>query len=319
MVFAIASATGSFERKTRDPVLTEPVVLGSVEETVLANGVLEPARMVSVGAQVSGRLKALHVVLGQTIKAGDLIAEIDATQQQNELRIADANLANVKAQRKESGIELEQAELVFRRQKTLSGQKAASAAELADAQAKFLALEAKVESFETQIAEKTVGVENARAKLDYTKVSAPMDGVVVAVVTKVGQTLNSTQAVPTIVKGPEACSTHSSNALVIVHNGKILRAYREPSKFPYLSAGKGAPVSAYSLLRRRRHEEGVPSEIDETDAGVWLSVQRGRTAPQLYEQVLTQRDGFAMIMLSIEPSSEEDEDPEDELNFIKAL
>lgn len=199
VVFAVASATGAFQAKTRDPVLTEPVVLGSVEETVLANGVLEPARMVSVGAQVSGQLKALHVVLGQTVKAGDLIAEIDATQQQNELRIAEANLANVKAQRKESVIDLKQAESVFRRRKTLSGQKAASAADLEEAQAKFLAQEAKVESFEAQIAEKTVGVENARAKLDYTKVSAPMDGVVVAVVTKAGQTLNSTQAVPTIV------------------------------------------------------------------------------------------------------------------------
>ncbi|SFK46297.1 membrane fusion protein, macrolide-specific efflux system [Mesorhizobium albiziae] len=199
VVFAIASATGAFEGKKRDPVLTEPVVLGSVEETVLANGVLEPARMVSVGAQVSGQLKALHVVLGQTIKAGDLIAEIDSTQQQNALRTAEAKLADVKAQRKGRGIELKKAELVFRREKTLSGQKAASAADLEKAQAEFLTLETQVESLEAQIAQSTVEVENARAKLDYTKVSAPMDGVVVAVVTKAGQTLNSNQDVPTIV------------------------------------------------------------------------------------------------------------------------
>ncbi|MBB6413943.1 efflux RND transporter periplasmic adaptor subunit [Mesorhizobium sangaii] len=199
VVFAIASATGAFDSKTPDPVLTEPVVLGSVEETVLANGVLEPARTVRVGAQVSGQLKTLHVELGQPVKFGDLIAEIDATQQQNKLRTAEASLANVKALRKEREIRLKEAELAFRRQRTLSGSKVVSAADLEKAQAEFLALEAQVEQLEAQIAEKTIGVEDALATLAYTKVTAPMDGVVVAVVSKEGQTLNSNQAVPTIV------------------------------------------------------------------------------------------------------------------------
>jgi Zn-dependent peptidase ImmA (M78 family) len=109
-------------------------------------------------------------------------------------------------------------------------------------------------------------------------------------------------------------------AIVIVHNGKVLRVYREQSKFPYLSTGHGSPVSAYSLLRRRKHEEGVPSEIDQTDAGVWLDVQRGQTPPQLYEQVLAQREGYAMIMLSIEPQIDEDEeDLEDGLTSAQRL
>jgi Zn-dependent peptidase ImmA (M78 family) len=109
-------------------------------------------------------------------------------------------------------------------------------------------------------------------------------------------------------------------AIVIVHNGKVLRVYREQSKFPYLSSRHGSPVSAYSLLRRRKHDEGVPSEIDQTDAGVWLDVQRGQRPPQLYEQVLTQRKGYAMIMLSIEPQiDEEDEDLEDDLTSAQRL
>lgn len=199
VAFAIASATGALRHKEQGAVLTEPVVLGSVEETVLANGVVEPARMVSVGAQVSGQLKVLHVDLGQSIKAGDLIAEVDSTPQQNALRIAEAALANVRAQRKARGVELAQAEKVYSRQKTLSGQKAASTADLETAQATLMSLEAQLESLEAQIAQATVEVENARANLGYTMVRAPMDGVVVAVVTKAGQTLNANQAVPTIV------------------------------------------------------------------------------------------------------------------------
>lgn len=108
-------------------------------------------------------------------------------------------------------------------------------------------------------------------------------------------------------------------AVVIVHNGKVVRTYREPSKFPYVTARQGTPVSAYSLMRRRQHQEGVPSELDEVDAGVWLDVRRGQKAPQLYEQVLAQREGYAMIMLSMDPPLEEDEDPEDDMTSAQRL
>lgn len=198
-LIAIASARGSFEEEPGASVFTEPVMLGTIEETVLANGVLEPVRMVSVGAQVSGQLKALHVELGQTIKAGGLIAEIDPTAQANALRIAEAALATIKAQRKARGIQLRQAERVYDRQKSMALQRAASAAELETAEASFGTLEAEVEALEAQITQATVEVENAKANLGYTKVLAPMDGVVVAVVTKAGQTLNANQAVPTVV------------------------------------------------------------------------------------------------------------------------
>lgn len=195
----IANAAGLFEAKTEPAVLTERVVEGSIEETVLANGVVEPAMTVSVGAQVSGQLKLLHVELGQAIKAGDLIAEIDSTPQKNALRIAEASIANVRAERKARAIQFDQAERVYNRQKALAKQNAGTTLDLDAAEASFLALGAQVESLDAQIARAEVEVENAQANLDYTKIRAPIDGVVVAVVTKAGQTLNSNQAVPTVV------------------------------------------------------------------------------------------------------------------------
>ncbi|MFJ1311456.1 efflux RND transporter periplasmic adaptor subunit [Agrobacterium sp. P15N1-A] len=198
-LFAILSVFGAAERVPTHAVFTEPVVIGSIEETVLANGVLEPVRIVSVGAQVSGQLKTLHVKLGQVLKAGDLIAEVDSIPQANALRIAEASLANVKAQRKARGIQLNQAKLAYARQQMLRKEKAGSGADFETAEANSLALQAEVEALEAQIAQAAVEVESARANLGYTKVKAPMDGVVVAVVTKEGQTLNSMQAVPTIV------------------------------------------------------------------------------------------------------------------------
>lgn len=199
LAIAIATATGSFGGGEDMPVFTEPVVLGTVEETVLANGVLEPSSIVSVGAQVSGQLKTLHVTLGQRVKEGELIAEIDSTVQTNALRIAEAGLANVKAQRNARGIQLRQADQAYDRLRTLNEKRAASTADFETATAAFLTLKAEVEALDAQIAQSSVEVENARANLGYTKVRAPMDGVVVAVVTKAGQTLNANQAVPTIV------------------------------------------------------------------------------------------------------------------------
>ena len=199
LAIAIATATGSFGGGEDMPVFTEPVVLGTVEETVLANGVLEPSSIVSVGAQVSGQLKTLHVTLGQRVKEGELIAEIDSTVQTNALRIAEAGLANVKAQRNARGIQLRQADQAYDRLRTLNEKRAASTADFETATAAFLTLKAEVEALDAQIAQSSVEVENARANLGYTKVRAPMDGIVVAVVTKAGQTLNANQAVPTIV------------------------------------------------------------------------------------------------------------------------
>ena len=48
------------------------------------------------------------------------------------------------------------------------------------------------------------------------------------------------------------------------------------------------------------HEQGAPSDIDETDAGVWVNVERGHRAPVLWEQVYVQQQGFAVVMLTLE-------------------
>jgi len=199
MARGVGAATRFFASDHREAMLTTPVTSGSIEETVLANGTLEPARMVNVGAQVSGQIKALHVRLGQAVKQGDLIAEIDSVTQNNALRIAEAALANVTAQRKARLIQLGQAEAAYRRQAYLMEHKATSRSAFETAEAANQTLAAEVASLDAQIGQAGVEVENARVNLAYTRIVAPMDGVVIAIVTKEGQTLNSTQSAPTVV------------------------------------------------------------------------------------------------------------------------
>ncbi len=180
-------------------VLTTPVTRGNVESTVLATGTLKPSRLVAVGSQASGRITSLKVKVGDTVKAGDLIALIDSTTQDNALRTAGAALANVRAQRNERLAELENANLTLARQQAIYEKQAGSRADLQSAEAEVKVVTAQIEALDAQITEAEVAVETAQADVGYTRISAPMDGTVLAIVNQEGRTVNATQSAPTIV------------------------------------------------------------------------------------------------------------------------
>jgi len=180
-------------------IMTAPVTVGDIEVTVLTSGTLKPAKLVAVGAQVSGRITALRVALGQEVKTGDLIAEIDSVTQENALRTAKASLANVRAQRKEKEATLKQTELTLARQKRMVAKKAVSQADYETAEAAVDTTKAQIDALDAQIIEAQVAVETAEANLGYTRITAPIDGTVLAIVNQEGQTVNAAQSAPTIV------------------------------------------------------------------------------------------------------------------------
>jgi macrolide-specific efflux system membrane fusion protein len=181
-------------------VATSPVVVADIENTVVASGTLEAAQLVSVGAQASGQIKSLKVALGDRVKAGDLIAEIDSTTQLNALHNAEAAIASGHAQRAVQVATLKQAELAFERQKMMLAQEATSRADYEAAEATLGSTRAQIQALDAQIRQSQTTLETARANLGYTKIVAPMDGTVVAIVAKEGQTVNAVQSSPTIVK-----------------------------------------------------------------------------------------------------------------------
>ncbi|MFS8113036.1 efflux RND transporter periplasmic adaptor subunit [Rhizobium jaguaris] len=179
--------------------ITAAVTRGDVEEAVLASGTFKPIKLVAVGAQVSGRITALNVKLGDEIKKDTLIAEIDSTTQNNDLRTAQASLANVKAQREESEAELVNAQQSLARQQTVFRNQAGSKADLDSAEASVKKITAQIAALDAQIVSAEVAVETAQANLSYTRITAPMDGTVLAIVNQQGQTVNAAQSAPTIV------------------------------------------------------------------------------------------------------------------------
>ena len=180
-------------------LVTATVTVGDVEQTVIATGKLRPKELVSVGAQVSGQVKRLHVSLGQFVRAGEPIAEIDDEPQRLALRNAEAAIDSLRAQRAAREAAFVQAGLAFRRQEALLAADATSRADFEAARATRDTARREVESLDAQIVQARTQADTARINLAYTRIVAPMDGVIVAIVTKQGQTVNSFQSAPTIV------------------------------------------------------------------------------------------------------------------------
>lgn len=171
-----------------------------IEESVIATGVLKPYLTVDVGAQVSGQIKKLYVHLGDQVKKGQLLAQIDPILQQNSLRDAEATLENALSQKRSKLAMLRQYELAYKRQTQLIAESIVSRADLENSEALFDSTRADLLALDALIKRAEISVDIAKANLSYTQILAPIDGIVISIVTEEGQTVVSAQTAPTILK-----------------------------------------------------------------------------------------------------------------------
>lgn len=176
-----------------------PVTRGNIEQVVEATGTLKPSRLVSVGAQVSGRIDTLHVKLGDKVKAGDLIADIDSRTQRNALLSAQAAQRTARANRDALATDLRQFELTLHRQQQLAASQLVARADFDAAKAKVDATREQIAALGGEVTRRQTDVDVAQTNLEFTRITAPTDGTVLAVVARQGQTVNAVQSAPTIV------------------------------------------------------------------------------------------------------------------------
>ncbi|MGB6138115.1 MAG: biotin/lipoyl-binding protein, partial [Shewanella sp.] len=169
---------------------TEAVRRGNIENSVLANGMLQASKLVSVGAQASGQIINLPVTLGQQVKQGELIAQIDSLTQQNTLKEALASLKSNQAEYRAKQAQINQAQQEFARQQVMLADNASSKADFESAQASLLVYQAELDQLKAQQEQVKLSVESAQLNLGYTTIKAPMDGMVVYTAVTVGQTVN---------------------------------------------------------------------------------------------------------------------------------
>jgi len=179
--------SGSDAESNADVRRTAKVRMGALNETVMATGAIRPVTgaEVNVGSRISGTVVSLPVAVGEHVVIGQLLAELDATALE-----AQADEARADVALSEPRIEL--AGSILRRRQQLAENGLASVEDLDTAENDLAVARAQLQADQARL-------RTAEIALSYTRVTAPINGVVAEVSTREGETVAAAFAAPNFV------------------------------------------------------------------------------------------------------------------------
>jgi macrolide-specific efflux system membrane fusion protein len=180
--------------------ITAVVGKGDIEDTVTALGNLQPRDYVDVGAQVSGQLKKLYVNIGDRVKQGQLLAEIDPQVLTARVQQDQASVANLRAQLADRQAQAALAAANYQRQKRLLAANATSKTDYDAARQLATSTAAQIGALRAQVNGASSALSGDSIQLGYTKIYAPMSGTVASITTKQGQTIIASQQAPVLLR-----------------------------------------------------------------------------------------------------------------------
>lgn len=177
--------------RTRPRFDALPAERGDVVEVINSTGTVEPVQSVHVGAFVSGPIVGLHADFNGEVREGELLAEIDPRTYRAIVARDRAALAARKAELERGEARLQQARRAEDRALALAERNATSISESALDEAQFarLGLEAEIVMAEAAIEQAEASLEMSEANLGYTRILAPVSGMVIDRKVELGQTL----------------------------------------------------------------------------------------------------------------------------------
>ncbi|ERH62891.1 secretion protein [Pantoea dispersa EGD-AAK13] len=190
----------SASRSKPNPLMTAAVRQGDIENVIAATGKMDAIERVNVGAQVSGQVKKLYIKAGDNVRKGQLIAEIDDQPQRSDLRNAQAALSVAQADLQTRQATLVRQQAQFQRLQQMVKTNAVSRQDFDTAAEAWRIAQAELTAQQARVIQAQIEVDKKQLDLGYTRIMAPIDGTVVAIVTKQGQTVNAVQSAPTIAK-----------------------------------------------------------------------------------------------------------------------
>lgn len=163
---------------------TAKVEVGNISSMVRTTGTVEPVTSVEVGTQVSGIVSNIYVDYNSEVKKGEIIAELDKTNLNNELASAMSNLATSKTQ-------YEYQLKNYNRAKALNEKQLMADSEFETAWYNY-------ESAKNAYDVSKNNVAKAQTNLGYATITSPVDGVVLSRAVEEGQTVASSFSTPTL-------------------------------------------------------------------------------------------------------------------------
>jgi RND family efflux transporter MFP subunit len=163
------------------PVRTVTVVKREAGETVTYTGRIQAQTETRLAFRLAGRLVERPVNVGDSVKAGQLVARIESQDEQNALRSAQANLVAAQAR-------AAQAASNFDRQQSLLAARAASRAQFEQAQQEQETSRAQIDIAQAQL-------KAAEDRVGYTTLNADAAGVVTATAAEPGEVVQAGQLI----------------------------------------------------------------------------------------------------------------------------
>jgi RND family efflux transporter MFP subunit len=169
--------------------VTQIVVITPAEAQakLTSTGYVVPQRVSRVGAKMPGRIKEMHAHEGKQVKAGDVLAELEAADQRAMLQTAKARVLTAKAQVQTAKAELADAQQKAKRERKLAQQGVGTAAAAEDLEFRVVAVQKQVEAAEAGVKAAKAEAEAIEVNIGFYTITAPMDGTVVAKPAQVGE------------------------------------------------------------------------------------------------------------------------------------
>ena len=180
--------------------VTVPVEKGTLKAEINSTGTIKPRVEVQVGSQVSGTIKKLYADFESVVKEGDLIALIDPDTYKAKVGQAKANLLSAKANLEKAEVSLIDQIRTLRRKEELVKTNAISQQDFDTAQTNVDAARAQVDAAKAAVAQMEANLDEAELNLKYTRIVAPVNGIVTARNMDAGQTVTASFQTPVLFR-----------------------------------------------------------------------------------------------------------------------
>jgi macrolide-specific efflux system membrane fusion protein len=172
----------------------------NIEDVVSAGGILQPERLVSVGADASGVLKDMFVEVGSTVISDQLLATIDPIVQSELVKSSQFDVNNAELQLRSNELMLQDASIEMQRQMRMYESGAVSDFIKKESQLKYANAEINFKSARNRLNQSQTKLAIEKAKLSHTNIKAPLSGVITEILIRPGESIVNIQQVPTILR-----------------------------------------------------------------------------------------------------------------------
>jgi HlyD family secretion protein len=178
--------------------VTQPATKADVIVTVTATGTVQPTTQVDVGSEQSGTVRVVNVVDNSVVKKGDVLASLDTVRLEAQKAKATAQLASAEARLLTTKATDQESEAELNRQKTLRNGGLSTKQELEKALAAVLRSNAGTAGAEADVKSAKADLSVVETDLAKSDIISPIDGVVLKVAAKPGQTVAASLQAPVL-------------------------------------------------------------------------------------------------------------------------